>query len=114
MLNLVVIRSAAPEKLVLFYVALGLKFEKHAHGSGPEHFAAMSGAVTFEIYPARDAADATTAVRLGFSVRDVEEAVGKLVKAGGRVVAPAKDSPWGRRAVVDDPEGRRVELTEGL
>jgi predicted enzyme related to lactoylglutathione lyase len=113
-LNLVVIRSAVPEKLHAFYEALGMQFEKHAHGSGPEHFAAVVGAVTFEIYPARNAADATTAVRLGFSVPSVEEAIGKLLTAGGRLVAPAKDSPWGRRAVVDDPEGHRVELTQPL
>jgi len=113
-LNLVVIRSADPDRLVAFYQALGLHFEKHAHGSGPEHFASTTGAVTFEIYPRRDATDTTTAVRLGFRVANVDDAVVNLLKAGGSLVAPAKDSPWGRRAVIDDPEGHRVELTEAL
>jgi predicted enzyme related to lactoylglutathione lyase len=71
-----------------------------------------SGGITFEIYPRRDATDATTAVRLGFSVSNVDDAVAKLLIAGGRLVSAAKDSPWGRRAVIDDPEGHRVELTQ--
>ena len=28
------------------------------------------------------------------------------------VVTPAKESEWGRRTVVADPDGRRVELLE--
>jgi predicted enzyme related to lactoylglutathione lyase len=31
-------------------------------------------------------------------------------RAGATVVSEPRDSPWGRRAVVDDPEGQRVEL----
>ena len=114
MLNLVVIRSADPEKLVVFYKTIGLQFEKHAHGNGPEHFASTHDGVTFEIYPRRDTADATTAVRLGFGVANVDAAITNLLHAGGRLVSPPKDSPWGRRAVIDDPEGHRIELTQVL
>jgi lactoylglutathione lyase len=111
-LNLVVIRSADPERLAAFYGNIAPQFEKHVHGNGPEHFASTCGQVTFEIYPRRDDQDATTPVRLGFSVPDVDDAVTKLLGAGARLVAAAKDSPWGRRAVVDDPEGHRIELTQ--
>jgi lactoylglutathione lyase len=114
MLNLVVIRSADPEMCVKFYEAIGLRFEIHSHGGGPEHLAAACGAVTFEIYPKRNDDDTTSATRLGFSVPDVDSSVAKLLGAGGRLVASAKESPWGRRAVVDDPDGHRIELTQAL
>lgn len=49
--NLLVIRSSKLERAAFFYEALGLRFTKHRHGSGPEHYAAQSTNQTFEIYP---------------------------------------------------------------
>jgi predicted enzyme related to lactoylglutathione lyase len=31
---------------------------------------------------------------------------------GAAVVSPPADSPWGLRAVLADPDGHRVEITE--
>jgi predicted enzyme related to lactoylglutathione lyase len=45
-------------------------------------------------------------------VADVDDAVAGLGAANGaKVVSAAKDSEWGRRAVVADPDGHRVEIT---
>jgi lactoylglutathione lyase len=49
----------------------------------------------------------------GWCVPDIDPAYAALVAAGGASVSPPKDSPWGRRAVVGDPDGHRVELTAG-
>jgi lactoylglutathione lyase len=110
-LNLVVIRAADPERAVRFYEIMGLVFEKHKHGSGAEHFAS-EGNVVFEIYPRTSESESTSATRLGFRVGDINATIARLVAAGVNVVSPVKDSPWGRRAVVDDFDGHRVELTE--
>ena len=112
-LNLVVIRSPDIDKSAAFYSALGITFSKHSHGTGPEHYASEGDGVTFEIYPEADSAGATTATRLGFKVTDLDALVPILVEKGGRVASPAKDSPWGRRAVVVDPTGHKVELVQG-
>jgi len=109
-LNLVVIRSPDIEVLCNFYSAFGLDFIKHAHGSGPEH-SAESGGVVIEIYPQSDAAS-TTGTRLGFSVISLDDLLTRLERKGGKVLSPAKDSPWGRRAVILDPIGHKVELLQ--
>ncbi len=111
-LNLVVLRSAEMERAAQFYQALGLEFTRHRHGKGPEHYAAELGALVFEIYPRLPDGESSTGTRIGFRVVSVDEAVAALEKAGGRIVSPAKDSPWGRRAVMADLDGHRVELTE--
>ena len=111
-LNLVVIRSPDIERACRLYTALGLTFTKHTHGTGPEHYACEGGGVVFEIYPRKSDADSTAATRLGFRVKSVDDAVAALEELGAKVISPAKESPWGRRAVIDDLDGHRVELTE--
>lgn len=112
--NLVVIRSSQIEQAASFYRALGLHFTKHRHGNGPEHFASELDNQTFEIYPLADDATPTTETRIGFAVNQVDEVFDRLVEAGGKSISPPKHSQWGRRAVICDPDGHRVELTARL
>jgi predicted enzyme related to lactoylglutathione lyase len=65
----------------------------------------------FEIYPLKDDALPTSSTRIGFSVASVDDTYAALIAVGGQSVSSPKDSPWGRRAVVSDPDGHRVELT---
>lgn len=111
-LNLIVLYSHEPERLVVFYERLGLTFDKHRHGAGTEHHAAeLPGGAVFEIYPVKPEEVANRA-RLGFRVASVDGTVNELTAHGITVVSKPKDSEWGRRAVVADPDGNRVELTE--
>ena len=114
LLNLFVIRSRDIESLANFYSAIGLKFVKHRHGAGEEHYACENGGMVFEIYPQSVDSDATIGVRLGFSVPSVVDALERAVAAGGTAVSNPKRSVWGLRAVVTDPDGRRVELIEPI
>ena len=41
-----------------------------------------------------------------------EEFYTRLEDWPGAVLSPPKDSEWGRRAVVTDPDGHRVELLQ--
>ncbi|WP_417746936.1 VOC family protein [Rosistilla oblonga] len=109
--NLLVIRSRRIDQAAGFYKALGLHFTKHRHGSGPEHYATESAGHTFEIYPLAEGATPTTETRIGFAVARVDDVFARLVEAGGKSISPPKPSPWGRRAVVCDLDGHRVELT---
>lgn len=68
-LNLVVIRSANLPQAVRFYEAIGLRFERESHGSGPVHYASVAEGRVFELYPMpADSPDAppTTNTRLVF------------------------------------------------
>lgn len=110
-LKLIVIRCKDLDRARLFYETIGLSFVRHRHGNGPEHLSAEMGSLVFEIYPCVSDENATTAVRLGFQVASVNEMVLKLQTIGATVVSQPKDSEWGRRAIVDDFDGHRVELT---
>ncbi|MBW4621922.1 MAG: VOC family protein [Cyanosarcina radialis HA8281-LM2] len=111
-LNLVVIRSSNIEQTAAFYQLLGLSFIKHQHGKGLEHFASELGGVTFEIYPHTSGTTSTAATRLGFQVFSVDVVICELKKYGASIISPPMDSAWGRRAVVADPDGHLVELTQ--
>ncbi len=113
-LNLVVLRARDIEQVGSFYSALGCAFVRHAHGSGPEHLACERDGFVFEIYPlVGDDASPSEKVRIGFEVDSVTELLERVDASGlGRIVQPAKQSPWGLRAVVEDPAGHKVELVE--
>lgn len=106
-LNLVVIRSPDIDRTARCYEALGLVFEKHRHGKGPEHYACEQDGTVFEIYPGE-----LDTVRIGFSVVSLTDVIERWTQAGGAISLPPRDSEWGRRAVVTDPDGRKVELLE--
>ena len=110
--NLVVIRSSNPEESVRFYSMMGLDFSKHRHGNGKEHFASEVGQVTFEIYPQKTTTESTIKTRLGFNVVDVNSLAMRLCDEGFSIIMKPKNSEWGIRAVVADPDGHKVELTQ--
>ena len=110
-LNLITIRAADLDRAARFYEALGIKLDRERHGSGPEHLAGFAGLVVFEIYPAAEAGT-TLAVRIGFRVPSVVDAYAAALEAGGAVETPPRSGTWGLRAVVADPDGHRVELSE--
>lgn len=111
-LNLVVLRSPDVARAAAFYSRLGLQFMLHRHDSGPEHFAAeLPGGGVFELYPVADGAS-TLGTRIGFRVPSVDDAVAALSEYPGAVVSAPRDSQWGRRVVIADPDGHRVELVQ--
>jgi lactoylglutathione lyase len=110
-LSLVVLQARDVESSKEFYGRLGLSFIAEQHGTGPRHYSATLGQLVFEIYPCRE--DAPSAPqRIGFCIPSVDETVETLRGRGALVVSEPKPSPWGRRAVVEDPDGNRVELSQ--
>jgi lactoylglutathione lyase len=104
-LNLVVLRTPDMPRAVAFYTKLGLKFTQHRHGNGPEHFSAEIAGAVFEIYPQTLDGPSTLGTRIGFRVTSVDAALAALKEYPGAIVSPAKDSEWGRRAVVQTRMG---------
>jgi predicted enzyme related to lactoylglutathione lyase len=111
-LSLLVLRVTDIEGSAAFYSRLGLKFSRHRHGGGPEHLAAELAGTVFELYPLAPDGPSTLGTRIGFRVESVDAALAALADCPGAIITPAKDSEWGRRAVVADPDGHRVELLE--
>ena len=127
-LNLVVLRSQSVALARRFYEAFGLRFREFRY----EHDAVCvqtdiprvplildynkeSGvpptSTTLEIHPLGER-EPTIGVILGFFVDSVDNAVQAALAAGGILVLPAANWPYGRRAAMSDPDGHRVELSE--
>ena len=109
--NLIVLRVADIDRAAAFYGLLGFEFLKHAHGTGPQHYASEADGFVFELYPATAEQGVSSCTRIGFAVTNVDDVTTKLSSfTGARLVTAPKDSEWGRRAVVADPDGHRIEL----
>jgi len=107
-----VLRSPDLARAAAFYSRLGLQFTQHRHGNGPEHYAAELAGGVFELYPLSPDGASTLGIRIGFRVPSVDAALAALSDYPNAVVTPARDSEWGRRAIVSDPDGHRVELLQ--
>ncbi|MFF7655265.1 VOC family protein [Streptomyces sp. NPDC007983] len=93
-ITLLVLYTDHLEESRAFYTGLGLSFVREQHGRGPIHYSAtLPDGTVIELYPAT-AKRPVSRVRLGFSVE-------------GRAVTPPL-APG--RHVVEDPDGRAVEL----
>jgi predicted enzyme related to lactoylglutathione lyase len=113
-LNLLVLKSARMEELVLFYQMLGMRFEHHQHQRGPFHYAAEIGDMVFELYPLPENELVNISMRLGFAISNLDSTIEQLRNAGIKVVHEAKQTEWGYIGIVEDPDGRKVELKQLL
>jgi lactoylglutathione lyase len=115
-MNLIVLRTGAIETMLAFYRALGLTFMQEQHGTGSIHYSTQLGDVTMEIYPAEagQAPDrkAGGATMIGIKVASVDAVAETLGNMGIQMLSAPKDSAWGRRATVLDPDGRLIELMQ--
>lgn len=95
---------------VRFYRALGLDVRETKHG-GPAHFTCGIAGVHFALYP-HDGVERgpQSASQLGFMISNLEGALEALKTAGGKILQGAAPKPWGVTALLEDPDGRRVEL----
>jgi len=113
-LNLVVLRCADIDQAMAFYSKLGLNFRKHQHGTGPEHYSAEMAGAVFELYPQSGDGPSTLGTRVGFCVSSVDDVIQALSDYPTAIISQPKDSEWGRRAIVADPDGHRLELLQVL
>jgi predicted enzyme related to lactoylglutathione lyase len=110
-LKLLVIRSTNPAQLAQFYTQLGCTFEQHRHGKGPLHYSCTIDKMVLEIYPlAKGQVAADPNLRLGFEIEEFEVVLEKLIEQGGTLIQAPYESEFGWMGVVEDVEGRKVEL----
>ncbi len=108
-INLIVLRSKKLSDTLAFYQRLGLKFQKEQHGKGPIHYSAKIGQILFELYPSTPVNPSTESLRIGFSVESIEKII---ADTGAKVLMGPQVNGVLRKAVIQDPEGHKVELTE--
>src|SRR4051812_35883873 len=114
-LSLLVLRTSRVDAMLSLYRAMGLRFKQEQHGSGPVHYSCDFGNAVLEIYPG-NSGDAPSrqsggATSLGFRVSSVDGTLSEIQKLGAPVISVPKNSQWGCRATVADPDGRTIEIS---
>ncbi|MEL6256352.1 MAG: VOC family protein [Bacteroidota bacterium] len=114
-LNLLVIRTQHPEALKTQYEQLGFQFQYHKHDKGPFHYAHEEEDFVFEIYPLKKGQEtADSSLRMGFTIEELENTLTKLRQTKWRIISEARNSEWGKFAIIQDLDGRKVELKESF
>jgi catechol 2,3-dioxygenase-like lactoylglutathione lyase family enzyme len=116
-LSLLVLRTGDLERSLRFYRALGLRFIEEQHGNGPRHYAcSLGGDAVLELYPGQPGSAPERrfagATMLGFRVDVLSQTMCALAQLDVVVLTAPGSSSVPSRAVVQDPDGRAVELTE--
>ncbi len=113
-----VLFSGDPEQTAAFYRAIGLQLHDEDHGDGPRHLAADIGGVHFAVFDAASSAGHAPKWREpgssfpGFYVASLEHTLTTLAGYGAPVLVSHQVRPWACRAVVEDPDGRAVEINQ--
>lgn len=102
---------------VAFYQAVsGLSLEREQHDvDDPVHYAVDADGCHVALFGA-DHAGAAPGPRtagetmIGFEVTSVEASVDAARGLGATILQEPEDYPWGLRALIEDPDGRRVEV----
>jgi catechol 2,3-dioxygenase-like lactoylglutathione lyase family enzyme len=106
-LSLVVIRVRDLTASRSFYELLGLAFTWERYGNGPDHLSTSLGDVVLELYP-QGAGGSSAGLRLGLHVPSLSDTVTSVGPTDVKLVERAGE----RVAVVSDPDGHTIELTE--
>jgi lactoylglutathione lyase len=113
--SLIVLRAADLDRTLLFYKTFGLEFVHEQHGNDPVHYSCELGDTVIEIYPGKPGSapdrKAAGATMIGLRVENIDQIVHALESGGTVILSAPQDGPWGRRAVIQDPDGRAVELS---
>ena len=109
--------SGQLERCTAFYKALGVPLQDEDHGDGFVHAAADLDGVHVAVFPAADSGRGPAhrtagSVFLGFWVPSLDAALEALEPLGLKMVLEHQVCEWGCRVVVDDPDGRTIELNQ--
>lgn len=114
-LNAVIINTAKLQDLLSFYQALGLEFTASQVRLGSEIYKTHLGMVEFVLYGIKSKIfEATPPFQLSFQVDDLQKTINKVTALGCCVLLEPFTNPKDGtpRAIVLDPDGHSVELTQ--
>ena len=106
------------ERLSAFYTELfGAEEVMRVPGSkGPFFVTLQFGSAGLSLVkPKRGAKTDPGRVIMAVFVKDVDDVLPRVEPAGGKVLGPSKDMPWGHRvAHITDPDSNPINLTQQL
>lgn len=114
--NAVIFKVKDLERSLQFYRLLGLKLEKEDHDGGPIHYACDLGNIHFALFEAESdqefSAGCLKQSMVGFEMKDLNSVMSLIKETEYKVLKDIENVPWGRRAIIEDPCGRPIELNQ--
>lgn len=112
----VTLNTANLTALVEFYTFLGFELKKANVSRGSELYRAQHGNVELCLYGLIDKKNSVSPVlQLGFQVAALKDLFGKIKSIEGvTVLLEPTELPGGLKAIIKDPDGNSVELTEQI
>lgn len=113
----IVLFSSQPERTIAFYRSVGVEFEKEDRGDGLIHAAVDVGGIHMAVFPA--AHDGVSpgwrgagSTFVGFYVDSLDDTLAGLCRMDAPLLVDHQVREWGCRVVVEDPDGRAVEINQ--
>ena len=115
-LSAVLVVSANPGRLAAFYRdVIGIPLREEQHGGSRAHWGCNLGDIHFAIHPVEtfpDRRSGVGAVKLAFTVFDVQALARRLQESGVRLLYAPRDTGFFWSTAIGDPDGNLVEFTE--
>lgn len=113
----IVLFSSRPERTIAFYRSVGAEFEEEDHGDGLVHAAADVGDVHVAVFSAPHGGvapgwRAAGGTFVGFYVDSLDDTLARLHRLDAPHLVDHQVREWGCRVVVEDPDGRAVEINQ--
>ncbi|HLA09208.1 MAG TPA: VOC family protein [Pyrinomonadaceae bacterium] len=115
-LSAVLVVSKDPKRLAEFYRDIvGIPIEAEEHEGALPHWGCTLGDVHFAIHPIEDFPDGRSgigAIKLAFTVFDIEALATRLRSKGVALLYPPKDTGFFWTTAIEDPDGNFIEFTQ--
>jgi catechol 2,3-dioxygenase-like lactoylglutathione lyase family enzyme len=115
-LSAVLLVSENPQRLAEFYRdVIGLPLVAEQHGNAPPHWGCNLGELHFAIHRVDtfpDKRSGTGAVKLAFTVFDVDALVRRFQERGVTLLYPPRNTGFFWSTAIQDPDGNFVEFTQ--
>ncbi len=111
----ITLNSAQPDLLLRFYGVLGFKFSQKAVDKGSQTWLGQVGDMSLEVYSIKESlSKKIPGVQMSFEVDSLEEVVKEFRAVHAQIMMEPMSTKTGLMAIVMDPDGRSIELSENL
>lgn len=102
------------QDMLKFYQIIGFDFKTNKIDKGGVIYRAVHSGVEFSLYSIENAQKVQIPnLQLGFRVTDLEKSVAQLNQVSGAMcILDPTEMPDGKKAIMIDPDGHSIELTE--
>lgn len=115
-LSAIILVSKNPQALAAFYRdVVGLPLEDEEHGETEKHYGCELGDLHFAIHPLSNfegSGTGTGAVKLAFTVFDMNAFVEKMKSKNVKLEYSPKDTGFSLMTALHDPDGNYIEFTQ--